>query len=64
MRFKSKNWNMPTEDKSDLFKIVKYQCKVSEGFKTLGNRHTDKMVYTYTLTPYIFKYIYVIVPVW
>ena len=42
---------MPTEDKSDLFKIVKYQCEVSEGLST--HRH---MVYTYTLTPYIFKY--------
>ena len=32
---------MPTEDKSDLFKIMKYQCEVSEGFETLGNQHTD-----------------------
>ena len=41
-RLESKNQNMLMKDKLDLFKIVKYQCKGSEGFKTLGNQHTYK----------------------
>ena len=31
---------MPTEDKFNLFKMTKYQCKVSEGFETSENQHT------------------------
>ena len=32
---------MLTEDKSDLFKIAKYQCEVSKEFETSRNQHTD-----------------------
>ena len=31
---------MLTEDKTDLSKIMKYQCEVSEGFETSENQHT------------------------
>ena len=42
---------MPTEDKSDLLKIMKHQCEVSKGFKALGKLTHIHTVYTYTLTP-------------
>ena len=47
---------MLTEDKSELLKIVRYQCEVSEGFEASGKLTHIHMVYTYTLTPYIFEY--------
>ena len=31
---------MPTEDKSDLLKIAKYKCEVSEGSEALGKLRT------------------------
>ena len=43
-------------DKSDLFRIAKYQCKVSEGFEALGKSTHIHTVYTYIVTPYIFEY--------
>ena len=46
---------MPTEDKSDLLKIMKYQCEVNKGFEASGKLTHIHMVYTYTLTPYIFE---------
>ena len=55
-RFKSKNRNMPTEDESDLLKIMEYQCEVSERFEVVGKLTHIHMVYTYTLTLYIFEY--------